>query len=93
MAASADTHEPARKTADLASAGASIMTLLNEQARQAIETHTTIAIGRARTLAEIAQVQGAFITGSVERMERFNACYLAFVRGLTRLVSVPSSRR
>jgi hypothetical protein len=84
---SEETQEVERET-DAASAMAA---LINEQARHAMQA--TIAVGRARTLAEVTKVQSDFIGGSFKRMGRFNDCYLAFVRGGMRIVFRPSSQR
>jgi hypothetical protein len=53
--------------------------LLNEQARHAMQA--TIAVGRARTLAEVSKAQTDFIGGSFQRMGQFHERYLAFVSG------------
>lgn len=64
------------------SAGLSMVALLNEQARHAMQT--TMAVGRARTLAEVSKAQSDFIGGSFQRMQKFNERYLlAFASGGT----------
>lgn len=78
---------------DMAPAASSMMALLTEQARHALEVQTMMAAGRARALAELSQVQSAFIVGSVQRMAQFNERYLALMRGWRGLLFVPSSRR
>ena len=72
------TKEAVRET-DTASAGLSMAALLNEQARHAMQA--TIAVGRARTLAEVSKAQTDFIGGSFQRMGQFHERYLAFVSG------------
>jgi Hemerythrin HHE cation binding domain len=84
---SEETQEAERET-DAASA---MVALINEQARHAMQA--TIAVGRARTLAEVTKAQSDFIGGSFKRMGRFNDRYLAFVRGGMGIVSRPSSHR
>ena len=74
---------------DTASAGSSMVALLNEQTRHAMQA--TMAVGRARTLTEVTKAQSDFIGGSFQRMGQFNERYLAFVRG--GMVSFPSARR
>ena len=83
------TQEAVRET-DTAS-GLSMVALLNEQARHAMQA--TIAVGRARTLAEVSKAQSDFIGGSFQRMGRFNERYLAFVSGGMASASFPSSHR
>ena len=73
---------------DTAAIGTSMVALLGEQTRHAMEAAT--ALGRARTLAEVARVQSDFIGGSVQRAGRMNERYLAFVRsGMTSLPFPP----
>ena len=81
-----ETQEAERET-DAASA---MVALINEQARHALQA--TIAVGRARTPAEVAKAQSDFIGGSFKRMGRFNDRYLAFVRGGMGIVSRPSGK-
>jgi hypothetical protein len=84
---SGETQETGRET----DAASTMMALLNEQAQHAMQA--AIAVGRARTVAEVAKAQGNFIGGSFQRMGRFNSRYLAFVRGGMPFMSLPSSRR
>ena len=70
--------EMSSEETDSASAGQSMVVLLNEQAQHAMQA--TMAVGRARTLAEVTKAQGDFIGGSFQRMGQFNARYRAFVR-------------
>ena len=73
---------------DTVAIGTSMAALLGEQTRHAMEAAT--ALGRARTLAEVARVQSDFIGGSVQRAGRMNERYLAFVRsGMTSLPFPP----
>ena len=90
MIAPEETQGTARK-ADTTSAGRSMVALLNEQARHAMQA--TMAVGRARTLAEIARVQSDFIGGSVQRMEQFNERYIALIRGWRGFAALPPARR
>ena len=83
---SQETQEAERET-DAASA---MVALINEQARHAMQA--AIAVGRARTPAEVAKAQSDFIAGSFKRMGRFNDRYLAFVRGGMGIVSRPSGK-
>ena len=83
---SEETQEAERET-DAASA---MVALINEQARHAMQA--TIAVGRARTLAEVTKAQSDFIGGSFQRMGRFNDRYLAFVRGGMGIASRPSGK-
>lgn len=76
---------------EAASVGSSMMELLNEQARHAVQA--TMAVGRARTLAEVVRVQSDFIGGSVQRMEQFNERYLALIRGWRGFAALPSVAR
>lgn len=76
---------------EAASVGSSMMELLNEQARHAVQA--TMAVGRARTLAEVVRVQSDFIGGSVQRMEQFNERYLALIRGWRGFAVLPSAAR
>lgn len=85
-----DAQDTARRTA---SAGSSMMALINEQARHALQAQTAIAAGRVRTLAEIAQVQSAFMAGSFQRMGQFNDRYRAAIRGWSIVPVFPSARR
>lgn len=74
-----------------ASARLSMVALLNEQARHAVEA--TIAVGRARTLAEVSKAQCDFIGGSFQRMQQFNERYLAFASGGMASAFFPSPQR
>lgn len=85
--------DPQETARDAAAAGSSMMALLNEQARHALQAQTAMAAGRARTLAEMAQVQSAFMAGSFQRMGQFNDRYLAFLRAWRTAPSFPSARR
>jgi hypothetical protein len=67
----------------------SIMEILGDQTRHSLEAAT--ALGRARSLAEAAQVQSDFIGGSFGRIGRLNERYLALLRG--GMMSSPSSVR
>ncbi|MGP3698038.1 hemerythrin domain-containing protein [Rhodobacter sp. NSM] len=59
-------------------AGPWMVELLTEQARHAMRT--TVAVGSARSLTEVAKAQGDFMSGSLQRMTQLNARYLALVR-------------
>jgi hypothetical protein len=67
----------------------SIMEILGDQTRHSLEAAT--ALGRARTLAEAAQVRSDFIGGSFGRMGRLNERCLALLRG--GMMSLPPSAR
>ncbi|MGQ7794633.1 hemerythrin domain-containing protein [Faunimonas sp. B44] len=84
---SEETQEAGRETY----AASTMMALLNQQAEHAMQA--AIAMGRARTVAEVAKAQGDFIGGSFQRMGQFNSRYVAFVRGEMPFMSFPSSRR
>lgn len=79
VAAQEALRETAR-TAGAASVGLSVVALLNEQAQHVLRVQTVMAAGRARRLAEVAQVQSAFMAASFQRMAQVNDRYLAFVR-------------
>ena len=64
---------------DKATIGHSMMTLLGEQTRHAMEA--TMAVGRSRTLAEVTKAQSDFIGGSLQRIGQLNESYLALIRG------------
>ncbi|MRX52222.1 hypothetical protein GI374_17855 [Paracoccus sp. S-4012] len=85
-----DTQGTARRAA---SVRGSMMELLNEQARHALQLQTAMAAERIRTLAEVAQVQSAFVAGSFQRMGQFNDRYLAFIRSWKGVPSFSSARR
>ena len=88
---SAPVLEDAQDTARRAvSVGSSMMALFNEQARHALQAQTAMAAGRVRTLAEVAQVQSAFMAGSFQRMGQFNDRYRAAIRGWKAFPSFPS---
>lgn len=67
----------------------SILEILGDQTRHAIEA--AAALGRARNLTEVVQVQSDFIGESFGRMGRMNECCLALLsRGM---MSLPSASR
>jgi hypothetical protein len=68
----------------------SIMEILGDQTRSSLEAAT--ALGRARTLAEAAQLQSDFIGSSFSRMGRLNERCLALLRG-GMMTLPPSARR
>ena len=68
------------RTAGVASVGLSMVALLNEQAQHVLQVQTVLVAGHARTLAELAQVQSAFMAASFQRMGQVNDRYLAYVR-------------
>jgi hypothetical protein len=80
-----ETQEAERETY----AASAVVALINEQVRHAMQA--TIAVGRARTLAEVTKAQSDFIGGSFKRIGRFNDHYLAFLLGGMGIVSRPSS--
>ncbi|WP_139166795.1 hypothetical protein [Paracoccus chinensis] len=67
-----------------------MMELLNEQALQA---RTAMTAGRVRRLAEVIEVQSAFMAGSFQRMAQFNDPYLGVIRSWRDVSSFPSARR
>jgi hypothetical protein len=67
----------------------SIMEILGEQTLHSFEAAT--ALGRARTLIEVAQVQSDFIGGSFGRMGQLSERYLALLRG--GMMSLPAAGR
>lgn len=77
-AGSAATQELVRET-NTAPDGLSIMSLLKEQSRHAMEA--SLAVGRARTLAEFTKVQSDFIGSSIRRLGQFNERYFIMVSG------------
>lgn len=76
---------------ETASATMSMAALFSEQTQHAIQT--TIAVSRAKTLADVAQAQGDFIGGSLQRMARLNKQCLAFAGGGMATAWGQSSRR
>ena len=84
---SEETQEAGRET----DAASTMMALLNEQSQHTMQA--AIAVGHARTVAEVAKAQSDFIGGSLQRMGQFNSHYVAFVRGGMPFMSFPSSRR
>jgi hypothetical protein len=90
-AAVAETNLLARATSGESSKadGTSILEILGDQTRHSLETAT--ALGRARTLAEVAQVQSDFFSGSLGRMSRLSEHYLALLRG--GMMALPSTSR
>ena len=70
--------------------GQSVVAVLGEQTRHAIET--AAALGRARTLAEAAEAQTDFIGASLKRAARLNDRCLALARSGMGALSVASPR-
>lgn len=78
-APSEEEREATRETAESAAEiGRSVVALLGEQTRHAVET--AAALGRARTLAEAAEAQADFVGASFGRAARLNGRYLALAR-------------
>jgi hypothetical protein len=92
MTALEETHGMAQNTGR-AFAGRSMMELLNEQAHHVLQAQTAMAAGRIQTLAEIAQVQSAFMASSFKRMGQINDRYLALIRRWTMVPFLLSARR
>jgi hypothetical protein len=67
----------------------SIMEILGDQTRHSFEAAS--ALGRARNLAEVAQVQSDFIGGSFGRMGQLSERTLALLRG--GMMSLPAAGR
>ena len=66
----------------------SLLDILGDQTRHAIEAAT--ALGRTRTLTEAAQVQSDFLSGSFGRVGRLSEGYLALLRsGMAALPPIP----
>ena len=78
-------------TPDASAIGGSMMAIVGEQTRHAM--HAAAAIGRARTLPEVASAQSDFIGGSVERMGALGNCYVALVRAGMSSMTQAASRR
>jgi hypothetical protein len=64
---------------DTASIGGALTALAGEQADHAMRT--AAAIGRSKTLAEMAAHQTDFVGGSIRRMMRANDAFLALLQG------------
>ncbi len=65
-----------------------LLDILGDQTRHAMEA--TTALGRARNLGEVVQVQSDFLSGSFGRMGRMSEGYLALLRsGMTALPPIP----
>lgn len=60
-------------------AATSLLDILGDQTRHAMEA--TTALGRARSLGEVVQVQSDFLSGSFGRMGRMSEHYLSALRG------------
>lgn len=76
---------------DTASAGRSMVELLNEQAQHAMQA--TMAVGRARTLADVTKAQSDFIGGSFQRMGQFNDHYrTSLLKGMISVSRLSSDR-
>jgi hypothetical protein len=91
-AAVAETDRLARAASGDASSevdATSIMEILGDQTRHSFEAAT--ALGRAHSLAEVAQVQSDFIGGSFGRMGQLSERYLALLRG--GIMSLPAAAR
>jgi hypothetical protein len=69
-------------------AATSLLDILGDQTRHAMEA--TTALGRARSLGEIAQVQSDFLSGSFGRMGKLSEQTLALLR--QGMMSLPSRR-
>ncbi|MCE6960840.1 hemerythrin domain-containing protein [Cereibacter sphaeroides] len=83
--------QEAQPKAETTLADPSMMELLSEQARHAMQA--TVAVGSARSLIDVARIQSDFMNGSLERMTQLNARYLAFVRDGIGLRMFPNQRR
>jgi hypothetical protein len=70
-------------------AATSVLEILGDQNRHAFEA--AAALGRARNLAEVAQVQSDFIGGSFGRMGQLSERTLALLRG--GMMSLPAAGR
>ncbi|AXQ95765.1 hemerythrin domain-containing protein [Cereibacter azotoformans] len=78
VASGADQPQEAAAKAESLVPGPSMMDLLGEQARHAMQV--TVAVSTARSMNDIARAQGDFLTGSFQRMTQLNARYLSLLR-------------
>jgi hypothetical protein len=60
-------------------AATSLLDIVGDQTQHAMEA--TTALGRARSLGEVVQVQSDFLSGSFERIGRMSEHYLSVLRG------------
>jgi hypothetical protein len=67
----------------------SLLDILGDQNRHALEA--TTALGRARSLGEVVQIQSGFFSGSFGRMGRLSEHYLSVLRG--GMAALPSIAR
>jgi hypothetical protein len=88
-AATAQADRIGRAVTNGSSDATSILEIFADQTRHSFEAAT--ALGRARTLAEAAQVQSNFLGGSFDRFGRLSERYLALLRG--GMTMLPSASR
>ena len=85
----AETDRLARAASDNGAneSATSLLDIPGDQTRHAMEA--TTALGRARSLGEVVQVQSDFLSGSFGRMGRLSEGYLTLLRGgMTSLTSI-----
>lgn len=78
-AAVAETDRLAQAASEDASYEMSVLEILGDQTRHSLEA--AMALGRARHLAEVAQVQSDFLSDSFGRAGQLGERYLALLRG------------